>query len=593
MNCLRLQPEVLVLLLRLEPKSKKFPILAALAKVLRNKSHTIFLNQEDSTTSEPHAEAGGFSFRTFMSIHLIGHQRRVITAAMRVCASCLLIIIPLLSVTTTPGRSYKSFAMSSSGSASCPDGTRAEAEACVLDQDIQLGSPLELSSFTTLNCRGHRILPQSPGTGTTPVNYVPSVPAVAIAITGDREVDVRNCVIGSQSARFDFGIIAINSKVVGKSGHRVHDNEIHARDSGIVLLRVDDARVNDNTVTWMNGFGIVLMRDSDRNRISGNRVSSTDSPPGTFRLTPDGPFQTTVDNGIAVNALHLDPLINFIVGGRLYQFPNSEDGQYARAENNIVEDNSVYIPGSSLGRSHIGILVAHNAVGTMVGRNSIDHAGTGVRLAGLREDQMVQRAARCSERRDRFCHTGADCFIPGVDDVAVGACPLLATDVLDLRAQDSVVENNILFGPFNATQPPMRTAIFGGNGTRRGVIRGNRVFGTGVESGITLVGESLDSAEVTDNVVQGAAFGLVLQQVPQVTSFGAKVFRNDFVGSTIRAIDILGAYTLPTELSWLGVGNYWGNSTAPCFTTADTPSSLIQDNNASCVPFAINQSGNP
>jgi len=42
MNCLRLQPEVLPFLRRLEPKSKKIPILTALAKALRNKSDSIF-----------------------------------------------------------------------------------------------------------------------------------------------------------------------------------------------------------------------------------------------------------------------------------------------------------------------------------------------------------------------------------------------------------------------------------------------------------------------------------------------------------------------------------------------------------------------
>ena len=42
MNCLRLQPEVFVLLLRLEPKTKKFPVLTALAKAIRNKSDFIF-----------------------------------------------------------------------------------------------------------------------------------------------------------------------------------------------------------------------------------------------------------------------------------------------------------------------------------------------------------------------------------------------------------------------------------------------------------------------------------------------------------------------------------------------------------------------
>ena len=42
MNCLRLKPEGPALLLRLEPKSKKFPILTASAKAFRNRSDFIF-----------------------------------------------------------------------------------------------------------------------------------------------------------------------------------------------------------------------------------------------------------------------------------------------------------------------------------------------------------------------------------------------------------------------------------------------------------------------------------------------------------------------------------------------------------------------
>jgi nitrous oxidase accessory protein NosD len=96
----------------------------------------------------------------------------------------------------------------------------------------------------------------------------------------------------------------------------------------------------------------------------------------------------------------------------------------------------------------------------------------------------------------------------------------------------------------------------------------------------------LETGLVTDNVVQGAAFGILLQQGP-ATSFGARVFRNDITGSATRAVGILGTYTLPTELSWDGVGNYWGHSTTPCFTSSDTPlPGLIQDSYPSCVPVA-------
>ncbi|HUE82842.1 MAG TPA: Calx-beta domain-containing protein [Pyrinomonadaceae bacterium] len=211
---------------------------------------------------------------------------------------------------------------------------------CVLNGDLVLSTTLELSSFTTLNCRGRRILPFSSGSGTTPDTYQPSVPALAIAITGERKVDVQNCIIGENGNRFDFGIIAINSKNAGRSRHRIQDNEIHARDSAITMLRVDDARVNANIITWTNGFGIWFTRDSDRNRVTSNIMSSPGAPPAAIRFLPGGPFRNDIiDNAIYVAALHLHPLFNLIIGDQLYQFPNSEDGQYATGiESGIIDD---------------------------------------------------------------------------------------------------------------------------------------------------------------------------------------------------------------------------------------------------------------
>ena len=52
MNCLRLKPEGPALLLRLEPKSKKFPILTASAKAFRNRSDFIFFAQADTRTAD-------------------------------------------------------------------------------------------------------------------------------------------------------------------------------------------------------------------------------------------------------------------------------------------------------------------------------------------------------------------------------------------------------------------------------------------------------------------------------------------------------------------------------------------------------------
>lgn len=470
---------------------------------------------------------------------------------------------------------------------SCPPGTRATSGgACVLDADVVLSNTLELPAYTTLDCRGHRILPIALGSGTTQESYVPSMPPLAIAITGESGVVVRNCTIGVDGQRFDFGVIAFNSKDAGKDGHRIHNNEIHARDSAITFLRVDDARVNNNVITWTNGSGILLTRDSDRNRVNNNAMSSPGVPPAAYRLVPGGTFGGTLDDAIFISSLPLIPLLNLVINGRLYQFPNSEDGQYSGMDDNFVGSNHLSLPGSSTSKSHVGILVAGNAFRTRVIDNTVAGGGTGIRLAGLMPAQPVTRPVRCSQDSTRFCLTNADCFIPGVDLAPAGTCPLPTTEVRDLRGNDSVVSDNRLYGPFNATSVPMRTAIFGGAGSVSAVIRGNLIHGTGIEAGITLLGETLQSGMVSDNVVQGASVGILLQQGDAIT-FEARVFRNNITDSTTRAVGVAGTYTLPTELSWKGVGNYWGHLLPPCFRSSDTPiPGLIQDSYPFCLPIA-------
>ena len=470
----------------------------------------------------------------------------------------------------------------------CPAGTRAHSRSCVLDSDLELHEPLVLESFMTLNCRGYRLRPVLPGTGTTPETYVPSVPPLAVAIIGDRGVDVRNCRIGEEGRRFDFGIIAVNAKDAGPSGHRIHDNEISARDAGITLLRVDDARLNDNVITWSNGFGIALLRDSDRNRINDNVLSSAGAPPAAIRFVPDGPFRSASDEGIFVVAQYPQPLFNLVLAGRLYQFPNFENGSYPGNDDNVIEANQLFLPGSSVGKAHGAIEVGGNSTRTRVVGNAVHAAGYGIRFAGGMAAQPLSRPGVClspAGTLPRHCAADADCFIPQIDETPLGTCSGLVSDVRDLRARDTLAEYNTLVGPFNSTTT-MRAGIFGGNATVGGIIRHNRILGTGIEPGITLAGNMIQSGVVTGNVVHGASVGLLLQQ-GRATSFGAQVVLNDITGSTSRAVGVTGPYNLPTELSSNGVGNFWGHAIPPCFRVSDTPvPGLIEDSAPFCVPVA-------
>src|SRR5689334_12971836 len=62
--------------------------------------------------------------------------------------------------------------------ATCPGNTPpGKGGHCVLDEDLTLDAPLELGSFTKLNCKGHRLLPREAGKDGLPVpgGYAPSV----------------------------------------------------------------------------------------------------------------------------------------------------------------------------------------------------------------------------------------------------------------------------------------------------------------------------------------------------------------------------------------------------------------------------------
>lgn len=471
----------------------------------------------------------------------------------------------------------------------CPRGTRAQRDACVLEADLVLEETIELPSFTTLNCRGHRIVPSSAGSGDAISSYVASSPAVAIAVTGERRVAIKNCSIGDAAARFDFGIVVMSSKGVGADGHSIKNNEIHARDAGITLLRVDDAEITENEITWTNGCGVAVRRDSDRNRVTHNVLRSGGAAAMPARLVPDGPFTREADQGVAIVPGPTQVLLDVVVRGRLHQFPNLDEGAYPTTEDNVVEGNAIALPGSSVGKDHSGIFVAGTSLRTRVIGNSVTAAGVGVRVAGLGAALTVRRAARCvgpDGTTARHCETDADCFVPDVDLEPVGACPALVEDVLDARGRETFVEGNTLTGPFNSTNPQFRAAISAGIGTVGGIVRANRIVGSGTEAGITLAGNTIESGEVTDNVIDGAGFGLLLSQ-SGARFFGARVSRNDVVGSVVRAVGVLGTYTLPTELSWDGEGNFWGHLVPPCFGPADTADpSLVQDTHAACAPAA-------
>jgi len=468
----------------------------------------------------------------------------------------------------------------------------------VIDRDTRLASTLELGDGMTLDCQGRRLLPTAAGSGSTLADFVPSQPEVAIAILERHGATVRNCVVGTRDERFDFGVL-----VAGGGGHRVADNQLNVRTYGVKLLAASDNLVENNDLTW-TGYGISMLRNADRNVVRGNRLRLVldDAPLPYMRDDPGMPTKTTGGrDGInVISPVAYHPVATVVVNGRFLQYPTADGVPdectgpcpgYGRAQDNLIEDNLIWLPGPPpLDNTRIGIIAAMMSSRTVIRGNVIHEGAHGIRMAGNAPAQPVLRPAHCVDAggvpTDRLCATNDECFIDGIDAVAVGTCPALATDVIDAQARDTLAEDNRLFGPFNDGRPSFRTGIVGGNATVRGIIRRNQIQGTGTEAGIVLATYTLQTGTVTGNRIHGAQYGLLLSR-GTAAFFGAHVWGNDIVDSTVAAIGLDSPYPFATELSFDGVGNYWGHDEEPCFRASDSPDfALIHDSHASCRSLA-------
>jgi hypothetical protein len=184
--------------------------------------------------------------------------------------------------------------------------------------------------------------------------------------------------------------------------------------------------------------------------------------------------------------------------------------------------------------------------------------------------------------------TDQDCFIPAIDlsskETGNSLSPAL---IVDGRVQGALDEGNLLYGPFGnpGGVNPLDAAFGSYNNTLGAVIRNNLINASGSSFGITLAGNGLLTTTVTQNIVNGANVGLGFQQ-NMTTSFGAKIFLNDVTGSLTRGVSSIGTYTLPSELSFGGAGNYWGHSEAPGFRVSDTNNPSIHDSHPFCQSVA-------
>jgi hypothetical protein len=312
-----------------------------------------------------------------------------------------------------------------------------------------------------------------------------------------------------------------------------------------------------------------------------------------------------------------------VIGDRLIQATNLGG---LRLVGNRIEENHITLPrvkdrevtdplnsSKNLG----GVVVTSPSVGTLIRHNVIDGHGArpAIRLNGFAgaATTAVNYPRRCSGDASRFCTSNEDCEIVP----AAGTCPafvghcldptftgdtgpdcqvaadcatgrVCASAIVDGRAQQGKADGNELIGPFGAgTTSATDSAITVGNHFGAQVI-GNDVKLRETELstpfGIVLTTQGMADATITANIIDGAQVAGINLRAANVSSFGAKISRNDIIHCT-KGVTATGAYpaSLSTELSVAGVGNFWGHEKAPGFSS---DLAQIHDVHPFCQPVA-------
>ena len=469
------------------------------------------------------------------------------------------------------------------------------AKQCVLTGDVDLAAAgmLEIGSFTSFNCRGHRIFTSSPGTD---INHRSS-PEVGVFLRGVQGVTLRNCVIDG----FDFPILMANSKLPpGGTDHatlqsranNLVGNTVTGRYTGITLVNVDNTRIKDSsiTITNVNGLGIYVLRDSDQNEIKNNTIAvhANNDASGAMKL----PGPVLISNPISAGAsgsggilvtqgTGVPTLLNAVIGGQLYQFttsdspvPNDDFGADNTISGNTIDtvvpsqmndigvsvSARISVRDNKLGAARIGVLFGAasyqvtlrfpGTCSTDPGRRCLSGGSTPMVCSG---DNGVSCTSNTACTGKGTCVTN-DCFISAIDAVSKGTCGPLTDKLVLWISEDPIIESNTITGPLlEGIQIAAPNAL----------IQGNDITGpTWPATDFTVVGGvgiglrrfALQSATVTRNRVSN--FVAPIRLLSNAPAFGAHVMLNDFYPGNAEIL--LDSPTFAAELSAAGSGNYWG-----------------------------------
>jgi hypothetical protein len=496
----------------------------------------------------------------------------------------------------------------------CPPPTVSKGGVCTLTKDTVLTSTIELPSNAILDCKGKKLTPSvagvidNPATSTNEFNA--STPEVAILIHNSSGVTVQNCNIQG----FDFGILSVDVKTPPLQ-NKILQNNITTRTTTIMLMGADNHTVQGNTLTFTSntGHGMFIGSDSDNNLIKQNTIASVGKKavgyvsflPGRISVFSELVFEQ--DSGIIV--IGGFPLTNIAVEGRLFQLAGPD--KPTTTDNNIIEGNTITYAGIHTARypgpvstslepgaiyadvRTTGLIVRGN---TINGAEGIDHGFAGY---GHGSKLIISTPGTCTLNTSRFCLFHSDCSIPSVDnETDYGICRGVGSVENDGRVFNTIVEDNLIRGPFIFTHEPYDEAIIIDQNVNA-TVRNNTIIGTAdapITHGIRVGYSSLESSTIEHNTISGATNALFLEAGREVEyptgtpqgvkeyptgsdaakSFGSKISRNDFT-NYVTAVLTDNVYNLPSQLSVDDQGNicgpgstncrgnYWGINSCPGF----------------------------
>jgi hypothetical protein len=358
----------------------------------------------------------------------------------------------------------------------------------------------------------------------------------------------------------------------------MRNNNISARFAAISLIEVDNAEITNNQVHILArlGRGIYVGRDSDRNQILDNRITTKPNTDTLQTFRAPGPELDSNpvlrEQGVAAVVIGSGepPLLTAVISGRVRQFTSTD-----YADNNVVKRNIITVSGEPA--DGIAIFAAQ---ATQVAFNTIVGAKSAIRL-GLQRGR--QAPGRCAYNKSRSCLGDRDCRIAGPDK---GTCSLPSTQVSWVSRYNTISDNSIKdFGS--------AIGVAGRNTTIRcNTIEGTLLTGLGAEfpsGGIVLNGKhALETTLVTRNTltVSKIPFRFVTSfEGLSASVFGAQIWLNDVTGYT-TAVLTDNNYNLVSKLSVSTQGNYWGTSSqvglrpSAVLTEGGMQNQKVRDNHA-------------